>query len=71
MKLWTKMLCKNMSSSNKEYKADLDKKKDEKLLKQRQLDIRVKNTQSKRKAKELIVYAAKKARLGHCQNIKK
>lgn len=66
-----KMLCKNMSSSNMEYKADLDKKKDKKLLKQRELDIRVKNTQSKRKAKELIVHAAKKARLGHCQNIKK
>lgn len=29
-----KMLCKNISSSSKEYKADLDKKKDEKLLKQ-------------------------------------
>lgn len=64
-----KMLCTNMSSTNKEYKADLDKKKGEKLLKQGQLDIRVKNTQSK--AKELIVHAAKKPRLGHCQNINK
>lgn len=38
-----KMFCKNMSSFNKEYKVDLDKKKDEKFLKQRQLDICVKN----------------------------
>lgn len=38
-----KMFCKNMSSCNKEYKVDLDKKKDEKFLKQRQLDICVKN----------------------------
>lgn len=66
-----KILCKNMNSSNREYKADLEKKRDEKLLKKRELDIRAKNTNSKRKAKELIANAAKKARLGHCQNLKK
>lgn len=38
-----KMFCKNMSSFRKKYKVDLDKKKDEKFLKQRQLDICVKN----------------------------
>ena len=34
-----KLLCNNMYSSNKEYKADLDKKKFEKLLKQKKIFV--------------------------------
>ena len=42
-----KVLCRNMNTSNKEYKADLDRKKQEKCVKRRELDIATKKVNSK------------------------
>ncbi|VDI83717.1 Hypothetical predicted protein [Mytilus galloprovincialis] len=58
--------CKNMKTACKQYKEELLKKK--LINEEKKANLQIKSqekTVSKRKAKELIEKAAKKARLGH------